>query len=107
VRKAATVEEAALFDEVARSPRRFNRVLAHDFDQAMHLRYAGRVAEACRAAAIPFLDMNEALSASGFDGRWIFNDYIHLTDEGTEIAAGIVESRLSRAREAGLRRHVP
>lgn len=94
VSKTRTAEEEELFAEVGRSPRKFNRTLAHDFDAALHDWYAGALAGICRGLGLPFLDMNAALATPSLDRRWIFNDYIHLTDEGYSQVAAMISDAL-------------
>lgn len=101
VRKKPSVEEAALWDQVGRSPLRFNRVLAHDLDSAIYQWFAPALSEACRRVGLEYLDMNEGLSRSGLDGRWIFNDYIHLTDEGYRIAGKMIADRIASQGSVG------
>ena len=94
VKKGTTQEEQALFNEMASSERKFARVLAHELDSDAHRNYTETLISACKAAAVDFFDMNVALSAAGLDGHWIFNDYIHLTDEGYDVVGKLIVDRL-------------
>ena len=94
VNKTHTLEETALFAEMSRSPRKFHRVLSYDLDGAVYDWIASRLTTDCRELDIPFIDMNAAFTASPIEKQWIFNDFIHLTDEGYELAADIIATSL-------------
>lgn len=96
VDKIRSEEETELFAEVAASTRKFERALAHEFDRPLHDWFAGALAANCQKLGVNFLDMNDALSKAEIDGRWMFADYIHLTDRGYDLAGRLIAQCLAK-----------
>lgn len=91
VDKRPSPEEERLFNELDdHQGEAWRRVLREKMSKEQHAWFAGGLAEICRARGVRFLDMNEKLSTLGLDGRWIFVDRVHLTDEGNEHVARIL-----------------
>ena len=53
--------------------------------------YRSFLASECKKNAIPFIDLNEELSASQYDYQWLFSDRGHLTNEGNYEVARLIE----------------
>ena len=48
----------------------------------------------CETHGVSFLDINKRLSNKEYDGKWLFVDRIHLTDEGNQIIAKILKNEV-------------
>jgi lysophospholipase L1-like esterase len=96
VSKDWTEEETRLLEDVRQSSRKFNKVLSRELNEDVHRWFSGRLAAICGEQNIDFLDMNQAFSAAEPKDRWIFNDYIHLTDEGYALAGDIIARHIGQ-----------
>ena len=94
VKKELSREEAALFAELDTNPQNIWRALKEATGGDTYAWFRGRMREMCRENSIPFLDMNEALSKRRLDGKWLFVDRAHFTDEGYRIAAAILKEEV-------------
>ena len=88
--KALSEEERELFDILDRIDPYGSWQQLASFLRDMAARYVADVREACDELDIPFLDLNR--SAALRDGRWLFVDRAHLTDDGyVAVADDIVK----------------
>ncbi|AKT38409.1 hypothetical protein [Chondromyces crocatus] len=86
VRKKPSPEETRLFADLDdQQGEAWRQILREKMDLAQYAWFSKSLADICRTQEIPFLDMNATLSALDLDGRWIFVDRVHLTDEGNEV----------------------
>lgn len=83
----------SLLDSVqANSLNAFQRCL----DPEQHAWYAKELRIICETLEVEFFDMNEILSRRKLDGRWLFVDRIHLTDEGHKVVADALTREVIR-----------
>jgi len=48
----------------------------------------------CESNNVHFFDLNESISKMALDGRWLFIDRVHFTDEGNEVVAKILNDEV-------------
>ena len=58
--------------------------------------YKDGIKNICDSLRVKFFDMNEALSKMKLDGRWLYVDRAHFTDEGNRIVAEILEKEINK-----------
>lgn len=84
-------EEVRLFAELDdHQGEAWCRVLREKMGPAQHAWLAATIGEHCRELGIRFVDVGAALTARRLDGRWLFVDRVHLTDEGHAHVAEIL-----------------
>jgi len=88
--KRLSLEEEKLFKLLDDRQGGHFKTLKECLDKEQYRWYSEGLENICRQAEIRYLDINKSLSGRKLDGKWIFVDRIHLTDEGNKIAADIL-----------------
>jgi hypothetical protein len=91
--------ETALFDALDKlagaTPAEFDELR----DRAFGLRFRRAVRELCVGLDLPFVDVTDVLERQAYQGKWLFVDRAHLTDEGCSCLAGLIDELVSRPAE--------
>lgn len=93
-RKKNSKEEEMLFSELDNHPANQWKILKNNMDYNQYLWFSKHVKEICGSCEISFFNMNEGLSSKQIDGKWLFVDRAHLTDEGNQIIAEILKEQV-------------
>jgi hypothetical protein len=59
-------------------------------DRAFGLRFRRAIREVCDGLNVPFVDVNTAFERQMCQGKWLFVDRAHLTDDGCEVVARLI-----------------
>jgi lysophospholipase L1-like esterase len=87
-------EEKVLFKILDNAPDNPWHIHAKRMGFDKHEWFKSRLQGICDIERIDFYDMNEYLSDSRFNNKWLFVDRIHLTDEGNQICADFLEKEV-------------
>lgn len=87
VKRKISPEEETLFSTLDKIKTNSLNAFQSCLDPEHHAWYSKELRVICEALKVKFFDMNEMLSRDKLDGRWLFVDRIHLTDEGHKAVA--------------------
>ncbi len=82
-------DEVAWFEKLQHHPNNGYNEIADVFTELFPW-YRDMVARACAASDIPFFDCNAALDIAEHDGKALFCDRVHLTDEGYGLVSRLI-----------------
>lgn len=85
----AAPEEASLVEYWAANGSKSHKFLAALLESGLRDWYVDALSRICRRLDIPFMDMNSALARQG-DGKWLFLDHLHMTDDCNRQAAELI-----------------
>lgn len=94
VKKKPSSEESTLFAELDEYSRNHWKVLRDKLGYDQYLWFLENIRSICKSKDVPFFDMNKAISDMKLDGKWLFVDRIHLSDEGNRLAAKIIKEEI-------------
>lgn len=93
IRRDYSKEEKALFSELDSMRDGQWKMFRERLNYEKYRWFSQNVREICQRQGVPFCDMNEELSNRNLDGRWLFVDRAHLTDEGNAIVSDILKEK--------------
>lgn len=93
-RKKNSKEEKMLFSELDNHPGNQWKILKNYLDYNQYIWFSKHIKEICNSCGVSFFNMNEGLSTKHNDGKWLFVDRAHLTDEGNQIIAEILKEQV-------------
>jgi hypothetical protein len=96
IQRQPSSEETALFAELDRHPGNSWETLARCLDSD-HYHWFSKALEAiCLENNVSFFDTNRSITERGLDGKWLFVDRVHLTDEGNQVVSNILREEVLR-----------
>ncbi|KVC65605.1 hypothetical protein WI73_21175 [Burkholderia ubonensis] len=96
--------EATLFDLLDKMAGGQSSATAEIGDKAVGARFRRAVREICDGLRVPFVDVTEAIERDACQGKWLFVDRAHLTDDGCAVVAELIDALVvakSQPRHAG------
>ena len=92
--KKLSEEEKELFAELDKKSQSHWKVLRYGMGSEKYGWYRDGISNICNASGVKFFDMNEAISKMKLDGKWLYVDRAHFTDEGNRIVAEIFKKEI-------------
>lgn len=93
-RKKLSQEEEMLFAELDSQPGNLWKMVKKNITRDLHSWLQGRLKNICDSHEVHFFDMNKAVSDRRLDGKWLYVDRAHLTDEGYRVVADVLEKEM-------------
>jgi len=94
IEKKLSREEEELFAELDKHPHNQWKILRDKMNLEQYAWFLEKVRNICEFNGIRFFDMNRAISAKRLDGKWLYVDRAHFTNEGYRIAAEILRDEV-------------
>ena len=91
--KKLSPEEEELFKELDEIPNNTLSTVKRFINRDLHEWFVEHLKKICGSYGVSFFDMNRDISQRGMDGKWLFIDRSHFTDEGNRVVAEILKER--------------
>ena len=94
--KESSKEEEMLFKHFDNLPGVIWEIITNKLSSDLYKWFLPKIKDICTLNGVNFFDMNSELSNLQLDGKWLFVDRAHCTDDGYRIVAKILEEKTAK-----------